>query len=314
MASGTKHICLIGGGGFIGTAFGRYLRDQGHRVSVIGRRSGTDAGLGYYSVSDSSYEELGRILAGSKVDLIFDFAYSSVPGTSFQDPVRDFSDNLNNVIRHLELARCCSPARYVYISSGGTVYGDPGAARAFRETDPNFPLSPYGITKMACERYVHMYHRLHGLPALIVRPSNIYGPGQKPFRGQGLVATALGLAYRGDAVQIFGDGSHIRDYLYIDDFCAGLAALLEQEGTGEIYNLGYGEGHSILELIGCVDEAVAPDGLALRRSYQPGRPFDVHYNVLDIARIRNATGWRPQTSLGEGVRRTWDWIKAYMNH
>lgn len=316
MKLSTGQIVIIGGNGFIGQGLRAALADAGRPVIIIGRHTADTLRPNerFYAAAGQTYEELGHSLSQFPVDAIIDLAYASVPNTSYADPVSDFSENLGNVIRHLDFACSLSPARFIYVSSGGTVYGDPGRPHAFRETDQNFPLSPYGITKMACERYVQMYHRLHNLDTLIIRPSNIYGPGQKPFRGQGLVATALGLACKGEPVQIFGDGSHIRDYLYIDDFCSGFLELMRQGRSGGIYNLGYGEGHSILDIITCIDEAIAGDGIRLARLYKPERPFDVHYNVLDVAGAAAATNWQPATPPAEGIRLTWQWMREYLRH
>lgn len=305
------HVCLIGGGGFIGSAFRRYMLDRGIRVTVLGRRPNSylNDETAYYSVSEHSFDELGDILSSQSVDIIFDFAYSSVPGTSYKDPVKDFSDNLSNIIRHLDFARRFKDVRYVYMSSGGTVYGDSSEYQAFREEDANLPLSPYGITKLACERYVHMYHKLHGLDAVIARPSNIYGPGQQPFRGQGLIATAFGLGAKGEPVQIFGDGEHVRDYLYINDCCEALFALAQLGRSGHTYNIGAGSGMSIRDLIDQIAGVLNRSGLKLEVQAQPQRPFDVHYNVLNIDKITADTGWRPVVDLEAGLTDTWKWIQ-----
>jgi UDP-glucose 4-epimerase len=298
----------------MGQGLRRSLSSEGCSVTIVGRTNQASLAPNerFFSVKDHSFAELASLMSGTRVEAIIDLAYASVPNTSYADPVADFSENLANVIQHLDFAIAVQARRFMYVSSGGTVYGDLGVIRPYSEIDPNFPLAPYGITKMACERYVYMYHKLHGLDTLIVRPSNIYGPGQKPFRGQGLVATALGIGWKSDPVQIFGDGSHIRDYLYIDDFCSGVHAIMASGEPGGIYNLGYGKGHSITDIIGCIDEAIAADGRQLLRKYQPERPFDVHYNVLDISKVHTATGWLPHTTLREGVRNTWQWMKEYM--
>jgi UDP-glucose 4-epimerase len=205
MALVKKNICIIGGGGFIGSALRSYFSTKEYRLFTTGRSLNIPLydNETYYSVKQYNYRELHKELKHIYFDAIIDLAYTSVPNTSYENPVKDFSENLSNVTWHLEFADSLKAGKFIYVSSGGTVYGD-GAKKNSYENDSNYPLSPYGITKLASERYVYMHHRIHGLPAIIVRPSNLYGPGQKPFRGQGLIATALALAYKNNAIQIFG--------------------------------------------------------------------------------------------------------------
>lgn len=306
----SSSVILIGGGGFIGSALRSYFAATGVAVTIIGRSVNISLATNetYYSIVEYSFKELETQLAAKKIAAVIDLAYTSVPGTSYEDPVKDFSENLYNVIRHLDFSRTVGAERFIYVSSGGTVYGD-SAGKPLTEEAPNFPLSPYGVTKLSCERYVYMYHRLYNLPTIIVRPSNIYGPGQKPFRGQGLIATGLGLALKGEPIHVFGDGSHIRDYLYIDDFCTALMTLISGGTNGEIYNIGSGQGVSINAIIAGMNEVTKEDKRELTTKPQPERPFDVHYNVLNIDKLSGATEWQPQVDLQEGIAQTWKWIK-----
>lgn len=301
--------CLIGGNGFIGRALRRHLALRGAEVIIIGRSLNAETGPReqYYSLTEYSFRQLEELLMDRPPEAVIDLAYTSVPGTSYDDPIRDFSENLYNVIRHLEFVQRTATRRFVYVSSGGTVYGESDGS-PLKETAPNFPLSPYGVTKLACERYVYMYHRLHGLPGIVVRPSNIYGPGQLPFRGQGLIATAMGLARQGAPIHIFGDGTHVRDYLYIDDFCTALLQVTEQGAPGTLYNAGSGKGITINEIVESISEVVRRQGFDLAAIRQPARAFDVHANTLDTTALRTATGWQPATSLAEGLEETWNWM------
>ncbi len=297
----------------MGSAFRSYLSLNAYNIFTIGRSLNISLfpNEEYFSVAEYSFKHLEELLAGKRFVAIVDFAYTSVPNTSFDDPIKDFSDNLYNVIRHLDFARVIKAARFVYISSGGTVYGESNS-KPFSEDAPNFPLSPYGVTKLACERYVYMYNRLHNLPTLIVRPSNIYGPGQKPFRGQGLVATALGLAVKGEPIHVFGNGSHVRDYLYVDDFSKALINVIDQGEPGKIYNIGSGLGVSILDIVNQINRVLKEDNTELSVLSLPERPFDVHFNVLDIKEISQLNGWQPEVTLHTGIENTWKWIKEYL--
>lgn len=287
---------LIGGRGFMGGAYATHLRRAGHDVLIVGRDDGIDESTRGLLTS-----------APGRHCVVVDFAYTSVPNSSFSDPVRDFSDNLHNVLRHVEFAKQLPSATYVYVSSGGTVYGNSTAHAPIREDHRNVPLSPYGITKLACERYVLMYREVHGVDVRIVRPSNVYGPGQRPFRGQGIVATVLAQLLAGRRVQVYGDGSTVRDYLFIDDFCTALDVVIAAGGNGEIYNVGSSTGVSIAQLLDVMKGILDLTALDIERL--PARPFDVRYNVLNSDKLMRLHHWRPNVRLDSGVARTAAWLR-----
>jgi UDP-glucose 4-epimerase len=282
------NVLLIGGTGFMGSGLANYFNQKGHYVVTVGRSDlHTVPRIKHYNVAAMGWPQIVTELKERADWIALDLAYTSVPNTSFTDPIKDFSDNLYLVNRHLEFMEALKVKRYIYISSGGTVYGEP-VRIPIPETAGNFPLSPYGITKMAAERYVYMHHRVYEFPAIIVRPSNIYGPGQIPFRGQGFIATALGLAVKGSPVQVYGNGDQERDYLFIDDFCSGIDAVVSKGKPGEIYNLGSGNGLSLNRIVETINELITSDGTYLPKTYQPARPFDVKQNVLDCTKARRA--------------------------
>jgi UDP-glucose 4-epimerase len=297
-------ILLIGGDGFLGSAFATKARLDGHEVHVLGRKQRADA-PNYWSWGQ--HEALCSKVLGRQ-SILVDFAYASIPSTSYGDPVRDFSDNLGAVIRHLEFARAIDASHFVYVSSGGTVYGDANVLPISETASPQ-PISPYGITKLASENYALMVARL-GLPVTILRPSNVYGPGQPARSGQGLVAAALSSALSGSSITIFGDGSQLRDYLYIDDFCDALCKLTKLKGESRIYNVGNGRAFSALEILAKVEGIVSEDGFSLKIEYAEPRPFDVNANALDIGRLKSATGWFPRISLEKGLRASWKWVRS----
>jgi UDP-glucose 4-epimerase len=305
---------LIGGNGFIGSWMRATLAAAGHEVIVVGRSASTDHGHVYFSTIAMLEAYIATQPQGNSY-VVIDLAYTSVPNTSYDNPVKDFSENLYNVIQHLDFALRIAARKFVYISSGGTVYGNVLMSPVHEQCE-NFPLSPYGITKMACERYVNLYHHTHGLNINIVRPANIYGPGQKPFRGQGFVSTAYGLAYKNEPVSIFGDGGHVRDYLYVADFCKAVMALIEKGEEGAIYNIGSGEGLSINQVVQAINHTLEEEQIELKCAYKPSRLFDVATNVLDSGKLMSVTGWAPETSFKEGLLITKKWIKQYIanNH
>lgn len=289
---------LIGAGGFIGSAFSNYLKKNSFQVFDVFR--------GQISGIESDFHFIAEILKVEYNELIvIDFAYTSVPNSSFKDPVRDYSENLYNVIRHLEFTKQLPHSTYIYISSGGTVYGNTTCNEPINELHPNIPLSPYGITKLACEKYVLMYKEVYGLNVKIVRPSNIYGPGQKPHRGQGFIATAIAKILNNEPLQLFGDGLQVRDYLYIDDFCDVLYDVVTFGENGSIYNTGSTMGYTLIDILNNITHQL---GTSVAVEYLPARPFDVRYNVLDSSVVSSLNNWSPSITLKEGLKATIKWL------
>lgn len=302
------HCCLIGGGGFIGGYLVRRLVATGRSVTVVGRRPAPSYALPdkvrYLTGDYAERAFLQMVLDG--VDEIVHLAYASVPRTSFDDPVRDITANLPPSVHLFAAASAMRLAKLVLVSSGGTVYG---RARSLpvAEDHPTAPISPYGITKLAVEHYAYMYHQLEGLPAVILRPGNAYGPGQKPFTGQGFIATAIAAILQGSEITLFGEHGTVRDYVHAADLAAGVAAALDGGAPGACYNIGTGVGRSNRELIELLQPLAARRGLGVRVNVQPQRSFDVPANVLDSAGLAAATGWRAQIPIEAGIGETWAW-------
>ena len=285
-------LILIGGTGFLGTALAAHfaaahLGTEAREVAVIGRGDW----------ASGKAEAIGASLS-DRGPLVVDLAHLAGPPAA----------NLEATVRHLDFARGIAASRYLFVSSGGAIYGDQGDA-PLAEDAPLKPISPYGIAKLAGEQLAASYRR-RGLPVMIVRPSNIYGPGQLPFRGQGLVATAFGAALAGRPVTLFGDGSQRRDYLFIDDFCSGIEAILSRGAVGGTYNLGCGVATRADDLLAMIGRISARDGFPLALDPASARPSDVAANLLDISKIKHDTGWVPRVGLEQGLERSWAWIRA----
>lgn len=305
-----KTCCLIGGGGLIGKQLAPILLASGREVIVLDRRPPVQAMpeiryiVGHYADETA----FNQVMAES--DEIIDLAYATQPKTSFDDPLQDLLGNVPPAValftRALQSDRLC---RVLFVSSGGTVYG-PVSSYPIPETETTQPISPYGITKLTIEKYAFMFHRTRGLPALVVRPANAYGPGQMPFTGQGFIATAIGAVLSGQAIPVFGGGTTVRDYLYVDDLARGILAVLEYGAVGEAYNLGTGIGLSNMQVLEAMTPLARSRGHEIVLDQQPARGFDVPANVLDIAKVAKATGWTPRTAFSEGLERTWDAIAA----
>jgi UDP-glucose 4-epimerase len=308
MSTNKKYI-ILGGNGFIGSRLREFLPEKnfiiiGRNLPVPGQEK-----YKYFSIQQHSLEEIADILEIQPDYSVIDLSYNSISNTLPVHPGKDFSENLNLVIDNLYFAKRMKAVRYIYVSSGGTVYGNT-TEKLISEFHPTNPVSHYGIIKLAAEKYVQMYCSQNDLEFQIVRPSNVYGPGQIPFRGQGIISTSLASVFRKMPVTIYGRGDNIRDFIYVDDFCQWLLSLADSPKHGEIYNAGSAVGHSVLDMLDKIRE-LANGGEKLKCEYAADRPFDVKVNVLDTRKIVQDTKMNCTVDLDEGMKRTWNWIKEH---
>lgn len=303
-------VCVIGGGGFLGRAVVAELLARRRRVLVLGRAETPalplPAGAEYRQNNphDETHTALQQAL--TEADEVVDLAYATVPQSSFQDPVHDLLANVPGTVRLFELAATLPLRKFVWVSSGGAVYGRTGAT-PLPEDHPTAPISPYGITKLTLEKYAHLYFESRGLPVVCVRPSNAFGPGQRPYSGQGFVATAIASVLDGRELVLYGEQGTVRDYLYVSDLARGIVAALEHGRPGQVYNLGSGRGLSNRQVLDALVPLAAEAGYDLRLKIMPARPFDAPYNVLDSAKLRADTGWAPEISFERALPPTWQW-------
>ncbi len=226
---------------------------------------------------------------------------SSSPGLENKHLI---SDLRNNTIPHVEFMQSCIDAgvkRIIFVSSGGTVYG-PNAPVPTPENAPCTPISSYGVTKLTVENYLRMYGALGNIEYIILRVSNPFGPGQQFRRGQGLIPAILDRHRQGLPVQIFGDGSARRDYLFVDDLIDAIEKAVELPGEPrETINIGQGESRSVAEIVTAIEEA---SGSAFQKEYLRERKTDVFESCLEIERADAVLTWKPKTSFYDGIRQT----------
>ena len=299
---------VIGGAGYIGAHLVPQLVATGRRVTVLGRnatpRYELPVGVDYV-VGDFAQSELICRLLDTHQEVIH-LAYATVPNTSFENPLADLLQNLPPTVQLFSEA-AERGAKLLLVSSGGTVYGEADEL-PIRETHPTKPISPYGVTKLTLENYAYLYAATHGLKFVCVRPANAYGVGQRPFVGQGFVATAMASAMRGIPIKLFGHCGTIRDYLYVSDLASGIVSALVHGHLSETYNRGSGVGLSNLEVIEVFRPLMRELGHKVQVANLPERAFDVKANVLDSTKLQMDTGWKPLVSFNEGMNITCDWL------
>ncbi|MDV7142069.1 NAD-dependent epimerase/dehydratase family protein [Tropicimonas sp. TH_r6] len=298
-------ILILGGSGFIGSHVVDRLLATGHDVRVFDRSRErfrpTPAGVEFVAGELSDSASLIEALAG--IDMVFHMVSTTVPGTANMDPIADIRDNLIGSVRMLELMRAQAVTRLLYLSSGGTVYGIPGR-NPVPETHPIAPISSYGIVKAAVENYIRMEIDLHGLRAVVLRPSNPYGPRQGHGGVQGVIGTYMHQLAHGETLNLWGDGSVVRDFIHVHDLARLCVTSAEQDITGT-FNAGAGEGHSLREII---DGIATVSGRPVEPVIRPGRAIDIPRIVLDTSAARDAFGWQPAVAFKDGLRDTWKWV------
>lgn len=238
-------------------------------------------------------------------EIIFHLISTTLPKNSNDNPIYDVESNLIGTLALLEAARTAQVKRLIFASSGGTVYGKPEDL-PITESHAQNPICAYGITKIAIEKYLHLYHELHGLNYLILRIANPFGEEQRPDAAQGAIAVFLNRALNGETIEIWGDGSVTRDYVYVGDVTQAFVQALDYHGECRVMNIGSGRGHSLNEILSVMEDAL---GRPVARTYLPARPFDVPVNVLDSSRAKDLLGWVSHTSLRDGLLRTVEWLK-----
>lgn len=301
---------ILGGGGFIGSHLCDSLLLSGHSVRVFERpnlsryREFNDTELIEWVDGDFT-NKMDLACAVQDCDVIYHLVSTTLPKTSNDNSVFDVTSNVVGTLNLLEVAKQAKVSKVVFVSSGGTVYGIPRQI-PISEADPTEPVVSYGISKLAIEKYLHLYHVLHGMEYCILRIANLYGERQKVNTAQGAVAVFLYRALRRQPIEIWGDGSVIRDYIYIGDAVSALLKAGEYEGEPRLFNIGSGEGKSLNQVLETIENLI---GRSVDRRYLPGRSFDIPANVLNITRARELLDWEPQTTFIEGIHRTLSWFK-----
>ena len=249
------------------------------------------------------YELIQEAVEG--VEVVYHLVSTTVPSNSNDDPIYDVRSNLIDTIQLLKSCVEFGVHKVVFASSAA-VYGLPEVL-PIPEEHPTNPISSYGIAKLAIEKYLELFRHLYGLDYLALRISNPYGPYQNPMGHQGVVGMFLQRVHKGESLTVWGDGSTLRDYLYISDVVDALERAAKSDSQERVLNVGSGRGTSLNELLQLIAGTV---GVHPAVEYLPARAADIPASVLDISRARAELGWSPKTKIVEGVPITWDWIRT----
>lgn len=282
------NILFIGGAGFIGSSLVKqFLSSEKYNVFVVepefanvSRLDGLDVTV--FREALGNVDQMEKILVSNKIDIVVHLVSTLIPGSGYDDFNNEFK---NMIFPSIKLMEICAKKniKFVYFSSGGTIYGNRSTMQPFVETDDMAPISYYGWSKQMMENSILFKNRTEMLKYLIVRPSNPYGHGQNLHGKQGLVAVAIGKILEEKPVEVWGDGSAIRDYIYIDDLAKVFFQLIDKNVCNETVNLGSGRGYSVNDVLAFLKIITKKD---FKIVYENARPMDVSNMVLDTERMQ----------------------------
>jgi len=311
-------VLVTGGAGFIGSALVDQLVRSGDQVLVIDNLS-TGSEKNLEDAKNASAEDLvvencdirnpetTKLIADYKPSVIFHLAAQVDVRASVEDPLTDLETNLVGLIRVLEGGRRAKTRKIIFASSGGTIYGEPEAKQLpLNEDTPWSPLSPYGVSKLAGGLYINTYSSLHGLEGTTLALANVYGPRQDPHGEAGVVAIFAGKLLKGEPCTIYGTGTQTRDFVYVEDVASAFMASIEK-GDGKLLNIGTGTETSIQHLYKEMALAVGIDSAPERGTERSG---EIERSSLDPSLAEKILGWKPKTSLRDGIHSTLKWFES----
>lgn len=296
-----RNVLVTGGAGFIGSHLVDALLGQGCKVSVIddlstGREQNLDPRATLYRLNTTDSGGVFAAFERERPELVFQLAANTNVPRSVSDPLYDFQ-TLHGAVHVIEACRRYGVKKIVYVSSG-FIYGNT-EHRPVKESEPFFPLSPYGITKRTIEHYLSFYREVYELPYALVRPATVYGPRQ----AHGAMADYIRTLASGGQAEIYGDGCKTRDYVFVADAIEALLGIvgLPDEFPEPQFNFGTGEETTLNELYGAIAQLLGKKAAPV---YRPARSGELERYSLDSGKLRRAIGWEPRFSLQRGLEET----------
>lgn len=299
-------VIVFGGAGFIGTNLAiELVKNPENEITLVDKSESffrhineLNLRVNIKEMDFSENTDFDSLLSGQ--DIVYHLVSSTVPTTSNQHIADELKSNVVVTACLLDACVRTSIKKVVFVSSGGTVYGKESGG-ALKESTPTNPISSYGVQKITIEKLLYLYKYMFGLDYRIIRLANPYGPYQRPNGILGAVTTFTYKALKKEPITVFGDGSVIRDFIYIDDAINGILNIVEGDSHYKTFNLGCGYGTSIKQVLGTVQEAL---GIEMDINYKPGRMVDVPENFLDISRYESVHGKLDPLPLKDGIVKT----------
>ncbi len=305
--SGEK-VLVTGGAGFIGSHLVDRLLSLGYRVAVVddlstGRLQNLNKGATFYhtSITDPGLEE---VFEREKPTLVNHHAAQISVFESVRDPLKDAEVNIQGTLRLIELSRRYGVEKFIFPSSGGSLYGEPQYLPC-DENHPINPLSPYALSKHVAERYLELYNHTYRLDYVTLRYGNVYGPRQDPHGEAGVVAIFIMAMLEGRHPRIYGSGEQERDFIYVDDVVD--ANVLAIEAQHKEYNVGSGQGASVNKIFEMVKRITR---YRWSPEYGPARPGEVFKISLDYSKLIKEFEWRPKVGLEDGLLQTVEYFRS----
>lgn len=302
-------VLVTGGTGFIGSFVVENLLSSEHEVVIIanGRQLPVyleefSNRITYFQGDFGELDVLERVLPGCNA--VIHLAWSTVPKQTKGATAFEFSGNITSSINLIEKCLDFNINKFIFISSGGTVYGIPDQIPIPESHNLN-PISNYGLSKLTTEKLIHLYHYSQNINYTILRVSNAYGERQNIFKEQGVIGVWLKNILQKQEIEIWGDGSAVRDYVYVKDVASAFTNALDTVNGSAIYNIGGGKGYSLNDILLEINKIV---DIPFKVNYKSSRNFDVPINVLDISKAKENLNYRPKVDLSEGILKTWKWV------
>ena len=303
-----RPVLVTGGAGFIGSHIVDALIENGHEVLVVddlssGRRENVhpDARL---EVLDIRSDETAQLIGSERPAVIYHLAAQMDVRRSTEDPAFDASVNILGTLNLLDAAVDARVDQFIFASTGGAIYGEQDVFPAAEE-HPERPVSPYGVSKLAGERYLYYFHVQHGLNVTCLRYANVYGERQNPHGEAGVVAIFLKLLYEGRAPVINGDGLQTRDYVHVSDVVRANLAVTGLEGF-HIFNVGTGIETTVVDLFAALRDAAR---VSIDATHGPAKPGEQRRSCVDARRLSSELAWAEPLPLTDGLQRTADWFR-----
>jgi UDP-glucose 4-epimerase len=301
-------ILVTGGAGFIGSWVAETFLKEGHKVLIIddlstGREENIPVNSDFIKCDIRDFDKVEKVVSQFKPEIIDHHAAQIDVRKSVENPVHDAEINILGTLNLIEAAMRNGVKKFIFASTGGAIYGEPEIIPADETTEP-FPISPYGTSKYAIEKYLGYYNYVHGFDYVALRYANVYGPRQNPHGEAGVIAIFCNRILSQTPCTVFGDGGQTRDYVYVEDVAAAnLKSLTAPVGS---YNIGTGIETSVNGLISELKKSSCSD---FEVNYGEERPGEVRSISLEVTLAGQILDWRPSVDLAEGIQKTWDWFK-----